>query len=152
MQYSIPLPNNPLSLSSLGSSLVGVDLLAILVVSNTWGRSTVAATFAGTDTVRELSVLLFFQGKEARPRYHLESMHTEQFCREWRKRRSIATSGTSWERCIQGIQMRRRYHLFEQVSLHPNKYALLFLLQFNIQASLAENTYEWRQIRPCCGW
>jgi len=38
-----------LSLSGLGSSLIWIHLLAILVVTNTWGRSTVAATFPGAD-------------------------------------------------------------------------------------------------------
>jgi len=40
----------PLCLSSLCSGLVRVDLLSILIVANTWGRSTIAAAFAGTDT------------------------------------------------------------------------------------------------------
>lgn len=39
----------PLLLHSLGG-LRGVQLLAILVVANPWGRSTVAAADAGADT------------------------------------------------------------------------------------------------------
>ncbi len=42
-------------LHSLGG-LRGVQLLAILVVANPWGRSTVAAAFTGTDTRGRVSM------------------------------------------------------------------------------------------------
>lgn len=60
---------NPLCLSCLGSSLVWVDLLAILVVADAGWWETVSAAFAGTDTMRELSAMLFSLRKEVRPRF-----------------------------------------------------------------------------------
>ena len=70
----IPLrPNDPLCLSSLGSSLVGVDLLSILIVSDSWRGCSVAATFTGTDPVRELSALLFSGEEGCSTKVHLSA-------------------------------------------------------------------------------
>jgi len=51
-------PKLDLSLGGLGSGLVWVDLLSILVETNSWWGSTVSATFTGTDTMRELLAML----------------------------------------------------------------------------------------------
>jgi hypothetical protein len=39
--------------------MVRVDLLSILIVADSWRRSSVSATFTGTDTARESLALLF---------------------------------------------------------------------------------------------
>jgi hypothetical protein len=70
----IPLrPNDRLCLSSLGSGLVGVDLLSVLVVSDSWRGCSVAATFTGTNTVRELSALLFSGEEGCSTKVHLSA-------------------------------------------------------------------------------
>jgi hypothetical protein len=66
-------------LHSLGG-LRGVHLLAILVVANPWGRSTVAAAFTGTDTVESELVWELMTSEEAHEA--LKGMHTERSCRE----------------------------------------------------------------------
>jgi hypothetical protein len=49
----------PFRISYLSLGSVGHNLLAILVVANTWGRSTVATANTRTDTVNILSALQF---------------------------------------------------------------------------------------------
>jgi len=51
-----PNPINPLSLGGLGGSLVWVNLLSILVESDSWGWLSVATAFTGTDTAKQSSV------------------------------------------------------------------------------------------------
>ena len=108
----------PLCLSSLSSGLVWVDLLSVLVESNSWWWRTVAATFTGTDTVERIVSHSMPWKKGCSTKVHLSSARrTGQSCHEWRMRHSTAAWGTSWERCILGIQMRPRYHLRSKVSV-----------------------------------
>lgn len=53
---STPVPNDSSCLSSLRGSLVRVDFLSVLVVSDTWRWCSVSAALTGTDTVRELAI------------------------------------------------------------------------------------------------
>lgn len=55
IRSQLPIPYNPLCLSGLGGSLVGVNLLSVLVVANTGRGGSVAASFAGTDTMERVS-------------------------------------------------------------------------------------------------
>lgn len=94
-----------ISLQSLGSSR-GLELLAVLVEANTRGGSTVAAAFAGANTVGVILV----NGRRLSIQKN-RWKRTGQSCREWRRTHSTGASGTSWGQSTQRRRKPRRYHL-----------------------------------------
>lgn len=89
------------------SDLLWVHLLAILVVPNSWWRSSVSSSFSRSYSAHHISTLF---SSEFTP------LPTSRSFREWRKIRSTEASSTFLVRHNRQRQMHQKYHLSNRIN------------------------------------
>lgn len=91
-------------------------------------------------------------GMDVRPRFIWSAWHTERSSREWHRRHSTAASGTSWERCILGIQMRPRYPLWDVLARWSFKCDLDLSRLFHLKIHHRHSYFGVRGRTNSCGF